>query len=229
MTKQYTDNNEFFPSGDGGLIVKFDQEKDTIRLAHALARQLKLLKIKGIIDFIPGFESLLVQYDPLIITSAELQDHITPLLQHLDMLPRDKIRHWRIPVCYEGDYAPDMLAVAEALNISPEEVIALHTSQELEVMMLGFLPGLAYMQGVNEKLFLPRQSTPRQQVPALSLGIAMDQTVIYPIASPGGWNLIGRAALRPYDLRLDDPILFKPGDKISFFAINSDEYARELA
>jgi KipI family sensor histidine kinase inhibitor len=135
-------------------------------------------------------------------------------------------RHWRIPVLYGGEAGPDIEDVANSTGLAADDVIERHLKSRLSVIIIGFLPGLAYLKGVDAKLYLPRKTSPRQHVPERSVGIAMDQTVIYPLPSPGGWNLIGRTPVRPFSSLREAPVLFNPGDTVSFTAIDGAEYAR---
>ncbi|MEC7208891.1 MAG: allophanate hydrolase subunit 1, partial [Pseudomonadota bacterium] len=127
-------------------------------------------------------------------------------------------------VCYGGEFGPDMEEVASTTGLTPDEVIARHTASVLEVAIMGFLPGLGYMTGVDEALYLPRRSEPRTHVAKGSVGIAMDQTVIYPLDSPGGWNLIGRMPIPLFDQARDNPILFSAGDRVCFYAVSRREF-----
>ena len=228
----------FLPAGGHGLVVNFDdtqlrpgESKGNTDLATRKARALAGLiqeaakdgKLSGIVDLIPGLTNLLVQYDPLLITAKHLQTTITPWLDHLSE-DSGKSRHIRIPCCYGGEFGPDLEGIADQLNLSADEIVERHVASSLEVAIMGFLPGLAYMKGVDEALYLPRRKTPRAMVPALTLGIAMDQTVVYPMPSPGGWNLIGRIPIALFDPGKDNPVLLRSGDKIKFYKIDIKEY-----
>ena len=197
------------------------------RKARALAERIRQAaedgRLSGIVDLIPGLTNLLVQYDPLLVSYQQLQDAIAPWLNDLSQ-EKGRSRHIRIPCCYGGEFGPDLDMIAGQLNLDPDEIIARHVASTLEVAIMGFLPGLAYMKGVDDTLYLPRRKTPRPRVPALTLGIAMDQTVVYPMPSPGGWNLIGRIPIELFDPRKDNPVLLRPGDKISFYPIDINQY-----
>lgn len=236
-----TDKEEvkrFLPAGGHGIVVNFDDAlqngktaKDNIdiatRKARALAERIRQAaedgRLSGIVDLIPGLTNLLVQYDPLLVSYQELQNAIAPWLNDLSQ-EKGRSRHIRIPCCYGGDFGPDLDMIAGQLNLDPDEIIARHVASTLEVAIMGFLPGLAYIKGVDDTLYLPRRKTPRPRVPALTLGIAMDQTVVYPMPSPGGWNLIGRIPIELFDPRKDNPVLLRPGDKISFYPIDINQY-----
>jgi len=132
----------------------------------------------------------------------------------------------RVPVCYAGEFGPDLAEVAAFGAVSEAEAVRLHTSRLYRVFMLGFMPGFAYMGIVDAHIAAPRLSTPRVRVPAGSVGIAGEQTGIYSVSTPGGWRIIGRTPLKPFDLSRREPALFKPGDAVQFYAIDPGEYAR---
>ena len=224
--KQDANFRRFLPAGGHGLVVNFadggDKPTPTQR-ARALARRIEAESLIGIVDLIPGLTNLLVQYDPLKLRGAELEARITPWLEDLDTRGQ-AARRLRIPCCYDAEFALDLAEIAKTLRLDAEEIIARHIGAELEVAIMGFLPGLGYMKGVDASLHLPRRATPRAKVPARTLGIAMDQSVIYPLTSPGGWNLIGRVPMAIFDMNKADPVLLRTGDKISFYRIDKKEY-----
>lgn len=226
---QNIDKVKFLSSGDGGVVVDFSalEADQAILCARALGQLIRQnpADFPAVRDAIPGLNNLLVQYSPLAITAARLKDAIKALLPTLNADGAVAARRWVLPVCYGGDYGPDLKEVAAATGLSSDEVIARHTAHPLTVAIMGFLPGLGYLKGVDPALALPRKSTPRTHVPALSVGIAMDQTVIYPLASPGGWNLLGRTPVKLFDPAREDPVLFSPGDQVRFQAITAAEFA----
>ena len=136
----------------------------------------------------------------------------------------DDINRWRIPVCYENEYAPDIEEVSKSLGVSASEIIKQHTSVELEVFMMGFLPGFPYLGLLPEIFDLPRRVEPRVHVPPRSISVAARQTTIYTIDSRCGWHLIGQTPVVFYNRERRNPVLVKAGDKVTFFAINSEEY-----
>ena len=129
-----------------------------------------------------------------------------------------------IPVCYDGEFAPDMEDVCAHTGLQREQVIRLHTSRDYLIYMLGFLPGFPYLGGMDERIEAPRLETPRTLIPAGAVGIGGKQTGIYPLASPGGWRLIGRTPIKVYDPDREEPILYKSGDYIRFYPITEEEY-----
>ncbi|XDZ66799.1 5-oxoprolinase subunit PxpB [Alphaproteobacteria bacterium LSUCC0684] len=222
----------YLAAGDSGVIVNFadhDQNEATL-LARGLADTMRAEDdplLAGVRDYIPGMANLLIQYDPLRITAAELISLVAPRLSALkiDAIPEGRL--WRLPVLYGGEAGPDLNEVAAKTGLSTDEVITRHSANILTVAIMGFMPGLGYMKGVDPALYLPRRPRPRQHVPALTVGIAMDQTVIYPLASPGGWNLIGRVPVRLFDPVREDPVLFRPGDRVAFEPVDETMF-REL-
>jgi KipI family sensor histidine kinase inhibitor len=249
MTLEHIDNETFYYAGDGGLIVDFSVHDADIatgkarRLGQMIRRYstgcfdehsldaANLDAFKGVRDAIPGLNNLLIQFDPLLASSAAIKAAVIILLPQLASPQRASMvegasRRWIFPVCYGGSYGPDLVEVAQATGLSADEVIDRHIACPLTVAIMGFLPGLAYMKGVDANLHLPRKSTPRQHVEAQSLGIAMDQTVIYPLSSPGGWNLLGRTPVRLFDAGRVEPVLLAPGDEVRFTAITKDEFVR---
>lgn len=133
---------------------------------------------------------------------------------------------FNIPVCYGGEFGEDIAFVASHAGLTEQEVIDIHTGRDYLIFMLGFLPGFAYLGDMDKRLHTPRLSNPRTSIPAGSVGIGGEQTGIYPLASPGGWQLIGRTPVKPYDPTRADPILYRAGDYIRFFAVDEQEYRR---
>ena len=232
----------WFACGDTGLLLDFsgygpsfglpplateDRAKLTrnARLLGQLVRQqVDEGADRGITDIVPGLCSILFHYDPLLTSAADIKAMVSLFLDRLDEATDTTAPLWRLPVCYEGVFGPDLDEVANRTSLTPEEVITRHTSCVLEVAIMGFLPGLGYMTGVDEALYLPRRSEPRTFVAQGSVGIAMDQTVIYPLDSPGGWNLIGRMPVPLFDQTRDQPILLTAGDKVCFYAVSEHEF-----
>ncbi len=226
ITDQNIDNIKIIHAADQGVIVDFSSfdADDAILFSRLLAQRLRDQGITGMVDAIPGMNNLLICYDSIITSHDAITEQALGHAMGLDADDQRASRLWRLPVCYGGEFGPDLDDVAAQKDLQPEDVITRHTANELTVAIMGFLPGLAYMKGVDQSLYLPRRSSPRQHVPALSLGIAMDQTVIYPLASPGGWNLIGRVPFQPFDAHRDDPVLFRAGDRVQFYAVDQTEF-----
>ena len=216
----------FLSAGDRALVVEFgdriDRElsADVLRLGAIIGSS----ALDGVVETVPTFRSLTVYYDPLVTTRAKLQPAIAGLLEG-EHRPQASASLWRVPACYEGEFAPDLDDVACLTGLTRGDIVALHSSTRFHVYMLGFLPGFPYMGDLPEVLALPRRANPRTRVPAGSISIAMTLSAIYPYESPGGWHLIGATPVRLFDARQASPALFNPGDAISFEPIDPDRFA----
>lgn len=217
----------FLPAGDTALVVQFGETVDAAvnRRVRHLAIRLRDSGQSGIVDIVPTIRSLMVHYDPLVTGAALLEAAISDLLHH-DVPGEDAYRLWSIPVCYEGDCAPDLDDVAREMQLETDEVVRRHTAAPLEVFMMGFLPGFPYLGLLPEEFDIPRLFEPRVKVPARSISIAVRQTTIYTVECPGGWHLIGRTPLEFFDPGRDEPILVAAGDRIRFEPVSRDEYDR---
>lgn len=232
----------WYPCGDTGLLLDFGglkpafhdvvcavEDKSVLtqkarRLAEHLLDCCAAGHLQGITDLTPGLTSLLIQYNPIEIRAAQLKQFITPLVSQ-DIGHRDaKVKIWEIPVCYAEEFAPDLDEISEKTGLTTAQIIALHTGSIHQIAMMGFLPGLGYMTGLPDPLHLPRKANPRTNVIRGSVGIAMDQTVIYPLDSPGGWNLIGRMPYLLFNQQREEPIFFSAGDKVKFISITIQEF-----
>ena len=216
------------PAGDTGLIVEFGEGIDPRVNAkvRAVAAAVRNRMPAGVLELIPTYRSLLFIYDPGRIQPAALTDLIETLESGIDPDDAAGSRLVEIPVCYAGELGPDIENVCQAAGLDPERVIALHTAPEYLIYMVGFTPGFAFLGGLNEKLETPRLETPRMAVPGGSVGIANNQTGIYPITSPGGWQIIGRTPLKLFAPEREDPFLYKAGDIIKFIPISESEFNR---
>lgn len=183
---------------------------------HSAAHLLMEQRWPGVEEFVPGYTTLLVYFDPLLWEGDLLVSRIQQVLRGVGDLSICRPRKVVIPVRYGGIWGPDLDFVAESTGLSCEEVIRLHSQSEYVVFMMGFTPGFAYLGGMDLKLSVPRLETPRRQVPAGSVGIAGAQTGIYPIDSPGGWRIIGQTPLRLFDPQNERPFLLSPGDRVCF-------------
>ena len=216
------------PAGDSALIVEFEERIDPAINARAiaLADSLQAAAIAGVRDVVPTYRSVAVFFDPLRTNYDTLLERIERDAGRPAPDAARQAEPLRIPVCYGGDLGPDLGAVAAFGGISADEVIALHASATYRVFMLGFVPGFAYMGIVDARIAAPRHSTPRVRVPAGSVGITGVQTGIYPAETPGGWQLIGRTPIKPFDANRAQPFLMKAGDAVRFYAIDRAEYGR---
>lgn len=222
------------PAGDALLIVQFAERIDPVinGRAIAVAKAIRGAAIAGVRDVVPTYRSVGVHFDPLHTDAEALIGRVKreALTASAAAPPRIQPESGassphRVPVCYGREFGPDLGPVAAFAGVSEAEAVRLHTSRLYRVYMLGFMPGFAYMGTVDERLAAPRLSTPRTLVPAGSVGIAGLQTGIYPASTPGGWQIVGRTPLKPFDLTREE-FLFEPGDTVEFYAIEPAEYAR---
>jgi len=212
--------------GDSSILIEFRQEisPEVNARITAVVRLIKEQQIEGIVDMIPSFCALLINYDPRIITYAQILERMEKLLS-LDVETEEIASTvYEIPVCYGGEYGPDLEFVAENAGLSVAEVIQLHSSTDYLIYMLGFMPGFPYLGGLDERIHTPRLENPRLKIPAGSVGIGGAQTGIYPRESPGGWQLLGLTPVQTYDPNREVPILFEAGDYIRFVPIDQVEY-----
>lgn len=217
-------------AGDAALTIEFGDAIDPHLLAavNALDVAIALRQaeggLAGLIETMPTFRSLTLFYDPLATGREALLGELQPLLGTVGHGTSVSGRHWRLPVCYEGESALDLAEVARTLGIAEAEVVALHSGAAYRVYMLGFLPGFPFMGDLPEKLRLPRRGEPRLRVPPGSVAIATGLTAIYPWESPGGWHLLGRCPVPLFDARRDSPSLLAAGDRVRFVSIGTDEF-----
>ncbi|MFP4391967.1 MAG: 5-oxoprolinase subunit PxpB [Desulfohalobiaceae bacterium] len=216
---------------DWGLLVHFGDRIDPEQNAwtRLVARRIAQMSMPGILEVVPAYASILIIYDPLQLDPDSLQQNVLTCCQ--GQYPGDALqaedRTVSIPVCYQGQHAPDLQEVARVHNLSVQEVIAIHCEPEYLIYMLGFAPGFPYLGGLDQRLHTPRLDTPRELVPAGSVGIAGSQTGIYPLASPGGWRIIGRTPLRLFAPEQSPPVpYYAPGDKLKFYPIGQEEFQR---
>jgi inhibitor of KinA len=217
----------FRTAGDRGFIIELGQKIDPEinRKVRILASAIQVNTIQGITEIIPTYRSLLLIYDPLITTPEKfipLIENIQKKLEDSETEPGEVIQ---IPVCYGGEFGPDIGNVEKSASLCKEDVIKMHSKPEYLIYMVGFTPGFPFLGGLNEKLFTPRLKTPRIKVPKGSVGIANNQTGMYPIQSPGGWQIIGRTPLNLFNPHRKNPFLYKAGDKIKFVPISQKEFA----
>ena len=214
-------------AGDSAINLEFGNviSEKTNGLIRAAAQTLEADPINGVIEFVPTFCSLMVVYDPCVVGYDELTSQVRGKLRGLVATTGGIHRVVKIPVCYGGDFGPDLGDVAEHAGMSAEEVIAIHSGHDYLIDMLGFLPGFAYLGGLDERLHTPRLATPRTRIEPGAVGIGGAQTGIYPLASPGGWRIIGRTPVRPYDPDRESPILYAAGDYLRFVPITPQEFS----
>ena len=188
--------------------------------AVALADALRVVPIGGVRDVVPTYRTVTVFFDPLKTEYDELVHRLEREAANTPPAAETASSSIRIPVRYGGAFGPDLAAVAAFAGLAESDVVALHVSTPYRVFMLGFVAGFAYMGAVDERIAMPRRATPRVRVPAGAVGIAGRQTGVYPMETPGGWQIIGRTSLQPFDPRREPPFLLKAGDTVRFYAID---------
>ncbi|PLR80797.1 hypothetical protein CVD25_08115 [Bacillus canaveralius] len=223
---------EIIPLGDSAISIQFGNEisKEANEQVHLAARKLKAAPFPGMIDIVPAFHTLTLHYNPTAINSADpfqkvcnevanrLHAEVTNYSTHV---PERLIK---IPVCYEEEFAPDLAEVAKTNQLTKDEVIAIHSSKTYNVYFIGFAPGFPFLGGMDKRISTPRKNTPRTGIPAGSVGIAGSQTGIYPIDTPGGWQLIGRSPLPLFLPQAEVPSLLRAGDLVKFVPISRQSF-----
>jgi inhibitor of KinA len=223
------------PLGDRALIVEFGQVVDAAVNARvrAAARAVTQAVWPEVTDVVPAFASLALHFQPAAGGRSPYESlcaRVDALLAQVEPDAEDgAARAVEVPVCYGGEFGPDLDEVARACGLDADEVVARHVASPHVAFMLGFAPGLPYLGGLDEKLAVPRRASPRTAVPAGSVAIAREQSIIYPLRTPGGWNLIGRTPLRLFDPAAWPPCRILPGDRVRFVSIAPAEFAAQEA
>lgn len=218
------------PAGDAAIVVQFPERIDSELNEHCvgLAKRIEG-QLKGpILDVVVGYCSVTTYFDPLAVDVRWVEEQIRKLAEHPTGATCRLGVLIEVPVCYGGEFGPDLAEVARFGNCSEQDAIRFHSSVTYRVFVVGFVPGFAYLAEVDRRIAIPRRPSPRTAVPPGSVGIAGGQTGIYPSATPGGWNIIGRTAVKPYDPVRDEPFLLKPGDRVRFRPIGADEFQAGL-
>ena len=220
---------EMKASGDSGLILVFGdsismETNNRIRLAAA---EIEALGIEGIIELVPAYCTILVVYDPLKIGFEELRKRLEFLEESTGDVSSlaEKRKKCVLPVCYGGQYGPDLEHVAIYNGLTTQEVVEIHSDANYVVYMIGFTPGFPYLGGMDERIATPRLLSPREKIPAGSVGIAGSQTGVYPMQSPGGWQIIGRTPIRIFDPERENPALLSAGMVVKFKPVDEKEYS----
>lgn len=214
-------------AGDSAVSIEFGKKIDPQICTMARAARLKIeeAKIKGVTELLQTYCCVMVQYDPRVIGYDELCEKLVALMADVDLnsVASEKVI-MEIPVCYGGEYGPDMENVCSHTGLNEDEVVRLHSEPDYQIYMMGFLPGFVYLGGMNEKLETPRLKSPRERLDAGAVGIAGKQTGMYPLESPGGWQIIGRTPLKLYDPDREPPILYESGEYLKFVSISEAKY-----
>jgi inhibitor of KinA len=204
------------------------QKQDTVAAHESVRRFVRLLEkqpITGVRNLHPGYASVLVKFDGLALGHAELEKTLRKYLERMEDVKLPEARVVEIPVCYGGEYGSDLEDVAAAHGISAERVIELHEARSYSVYFLGFVPGFAYLGELAEEISMPRLAMPRRSVPAGSVGIAGNQTGVYPFATPGGWRLLGRTPIKMFQVERPGLSLLAIGDRVRFVQISREKFA----
>jgi KipI family sensor histidine kinase inhibitor len=218
----------FLNAGDSALVIEFGNE-----ISEAINRKIKFVtdaldraKLKGVLDLTPTYRSILVNFDPLSVSASGIKDFATEAFEaYAESTDASGGEVIEIPVLYGGEMGPDLDFICEHTKLDRDEVIRRHSSVEYLVYMLGFTPGFAYLGGMPKELATPRLAKPRAIIPAGSVGIAAAQTGIYPVESPGGWQLLGRTPLKIFNYERSDPFLLAAGSYLKFTPISGEDYA----
>ena len=220
------ENVRYLISGDSAVTVEFGNtiSPEINRKIRAFKIALERARIEGIIETVPTYRSLLVCYRPEVIRYGALTERLKEVLSSSDSIQIPPPSVVEIPVLYGGEMGPDLAHVAECHGLTKEEVIKIHTSRDYLIYMLGFIAGFPYLGGMDERIATPRLENPRVKIEGGSVGIAGAQTGIYPVASPGGWQLIGRTPVKLYDADREKPVLLEAGQYIRFRSVSEDEY-----
>lgn len=217
---------KYYPLGNSAFLVKVGDviSIDNHKLIRELVQGIEQLRISGIIELVPTYNELMVIYNPSKINYINLLDKLKSIESNLN--PKDLLatKLITIPVCYDNKFAPDLEIVAKRNNLDVNEVIKIHSATKYLVYMLGFTPGFCYLGGMDKRIATPRKEVPRQLIEAGSVGIAGEQTGIYPIDSPGGWQLIGKTPIKLFDPNRNPEFIIEAGNYIKFNPVSVKEY-----
>jgi len=216
------------PSGDSAITVEFSRTIDETanRRVLALDHALVSAAIDGITETVPTYRSLLVHYDACVIDHATLGARLLALSAG-PLAPDGETRRWRVPVCYGGEHGIDLEDVAKALGMTPDAVVSRHVGATYRVAMIGFTPGWSYLSGLDPSLQMSRRHNPRLLTPPGIVAIGGIQTGIQCLAGPCGWHLLGRTAMRTFQLHRTPTFLLEPGDEVSFKAVDAQTFAEQ--
>ena len=217
------------PVGDRAISIDFGQVIDPTINRHIrqTIERIKELQLEGIIELVPTYCALLVEYDAMLYSYSEICNIIEPTLEEgMTNTTNELVTVVEVPTVYGGEFGPDLSFVASHNHLSEDEVISIHSGTDYLVYMLGFIPGFSYLGGMDSRIATPRLSSPRTLIPAGSVGIAGEQTGTYPSDSPGGWQIIGRTPVTMYDMSKAQAALLKAGDYVRYVPIDESEFHR---
>ena len=233
---------KIFPLGDSALVVRVreqfeDAPDETLDEVLRVFQSLKTATIPGVIEVAPAYTSVAVFFNPVAVPKSHderigtfdelattIRTVITSASRRRRRTPASGPRLIEVPVCYDSEFAFDLDRVGEYTKLSGREIVDLHSTAEYRVACIGFVPGFTFLAGLPKNLATPRRDVPRKEIPAGSVGIGGAQTGIYPLRSPGGWNLIGRTPVMLFDPSKNPPTLLCPGDRVRFRAITREEF-----
>ena len=217
------------PVGDRAISIDFGQVIDPTINRHIrqTIERIKELQLDGIIELVPTYCALLVEYDAMLYSYSEICNIIEPTLEEgMTNTTNELVTVVEVPTVYGGEFGPDLSFVASHNHLSEDEVISIHSGTDYLVYMLGFIPGFSYLGGMDSRIATPRVSSPRTVIPAGSVGIAGEQTGTYPSDSPGGWQIIGRTPVTMYDMSKAQVALLNAGDYVRYVPIDESEFHR---
>lgn len=218
----------FHIASDQSLLVYFGEQ--VTREAHERVRRFvrlsELEPLNGVRNLHPAYCSVLVKFDPLKLRHENLEEHLRGYLERMEKVALPEPRDVEIPVCYGGEFGPDLDDVAKLHDLAPERVVELHAAGQYIVYFLGFVPGFAYLGELASELVTPRLTSPRKSVPAGSVGIAANHTGVYPVSTPGGWRLLGRTPARMFRSEREEMSLLSIGDRVRFAPISREQFAK---
>ncbi|QHT67257.1 5-oxoprolinase subunit PxpB [Rhodocytophaga rosea] len=234
MIPEQTASFHVYPLGDAAIVVEFGTaiSEDVHKKVRAFAAYLEKNRFPGMIEYVPAFTTVTLFYDPWMVSKLgkldayqEIVHTIQQIENKVEEIELPEARLVEIPVYYGDEFGPDLAFVAEHAHLTIPEIIDIHSGAEYLVYMIGFAPGFPYLGGMDTRIAAPRRSSPRRVIPAGSVGIAGNQTGIYPLETPGGWQLIGRTLVSLFDPQRQPPVLLQAGDKVRFVPISKAEYA----
>ncbi len=225
---------QFYPLGDSAIVLQFGAiiSPEIHHKVRAFANYLQKHPFPGLVEFVPAFTTVTVYYNPWLVSekgNVDPYEKVLGIMKSMLIKTKENTETYKadtikIPVCYGGSFGPDLEFVAAYTKLTPEKVIYYHSKVTYLVYMIGFAPGFPYLGGMNKKIAAPRKETPRSVIPAGSVGIAGNQTGIYSIETPGGWQLIGRTPISVFNPQQENPSLLRAGDTIRFIPITEQEY-----